>query len=98
MTCNILLLCGGDGSEHDISVLSANYIQEQLELTENFNVIKCLIHNHKFFINGDEAFFKGTTLICENNEFKIDCVVPCLHGYPGETGDIQSYLELLNIP
>lgn len=98
MTCNILLLSGGDGSEHDISILSANFIQEQLELTKEFHVLNCLIHNHKFFINCDEAFFKGSTLIYKNKEFKIDCVVPCLHGYPGETGDIQSFLEILNIP
>ena len=28
---NILLLCGGDGSEHAISLVSASYIREQLE-------------------------------------------------------------------
>jgi len=29
---------------------------------------------------------------------KIDIAVPCIHGPPGETGDIQSYFELLKIP
>ena len=28
MSTNILLLCGGDGSEHDISLLSAKFIKE----------------------------------------------------------------------
>ncbi|MDV2404855.1 D-alanine--D-alanine ligase A, partial [Vibrio cholerae] len=27
----ILLLCGGGSSEHEISLVSANYIQQQLE-------------------------------------------------------------------
>ena len=32
---HVLLLCGGGGSEHEISLLSANYLESQLkELTE----------------------------------------------------------------
>ena len=27
-----------------------------------------------------------------------DYVVPCIHGYPGETGDLQSFLELAGCP
>ena len=36
MAYNILLLCGGDGAEHEISITSAKFIQEQLELTADF--------------------------------------------------------------
>ena len=25
---NVLILCGGDGSEHNISIISSNYIKE----------------------------------------------------------------------
>ncbi len=28
----------------------------------------------------------------------VDYVVPCIHGYPGETGDLQSFLELAGLP
>jgi len=28
----------------------------------------------------------------------IDVAIPCIHGYPGETGDLQSYFEMINLP
>ena len=98
MTYNILVLCGGDGSEHEISLTSGKFIAEQLKLNPEFNVVSCVIHNHQFLINGKSVNFIGKNL--QNNElnFRIDCVVPCLHGFPGETGDIQSFLEIINIP
>ena len=100
MKTNILLLCGGDGSEHDISLLSANFIEEQLKITEDFEVLRAVIHDHRFLVNGDKTgHFDGNGIfVYEGKEFKVDCVVPCIHGIPGETGDIQSFLEILNIP
>lgn len=29
---------------------------------------------------------------------KIDVAIPCIHGYPGETGDLQSYFEMIHLP
>ena len=29
---------------------------------------------------------------------KIDVAIPCIHGYPGETGDLQSYFEMIGLP
>lgn len=34
MAINILLLCGGDGSEYDISVTSVAFIEENLKATQ----------------------------------------------------------------
>lgn len=51
MSTNILLMCGGDGSEHEISLLSAKFIEKQLNLTKDFNVIKVVIHNHQFMVD-----------------------------------------------
>ncbi len=99
MTYNILLLCGGDGSEHEVSLTSAKFIQKQLTNTPEFNVLLCVIHDKKFLVNGNSAaYFKGKELCTEDMTFKVDCAVPCIHGIPGETGDIQSFLEILDIP
>ena len=98
MTYNILLLCGGDGSEHEISLTSAKFIAEQLRLNSQFNVLPCVIHNHQFLVNNKASHFFGQVLQNDELKFKVDCVIPCLHGIPGETGDIQSFLEILNIP
>ena len=32
---NILLICGGGGEEHEISLISANYIKEKMEISPN---------------------------------------------------------------
>ena len=100
MSTNILLLCGGDGSEHDISLLSANFIQEQLEKTADFKITKAVIHNHQFIVDDSKVgFFDGVgDFVVGSEKFKVDCVVPCIHGVPGETGDIQSFLDIHNIP
>lgn len=97
---NILLICGGDGSEHAVSVVSAAFLKEQLTKIPNINIIDVVAHkqyweadNKKCFINSNKE------LVIENeSKIKIDYVIPCFHGFPGETGDIQSYFELLGIP
>ena len=98
---NILLICGGDGSEHDISVISSNYILEVLEASEKYAVTIVTLHNNAFTLdNGTEVFFVGRSIKSADLSYSmdVDCVIPCLHGIPGETGDIQSFLEILNIP
>lgn len=93
----ILLLCGGGSTEHDVSIISANYIEQQLSSMPNINVIRVEIKSDAwFFDNGELAHFdiNQSTL----NDVPIDYVIPCIHGYPGETGDIQSLLELAHIP
>lgn len=98
MNTNILLLCGGDGAEHSISLVSADYVESQLK-QEGFNVLKVLIHNHGFEVNGKRGYFADHKFFCyADSKIKVDCVVPVIHGVPGETGDIQSLLDILSIP
>ncbi|NNN45206.1 MULTISPECIES: D-alanine--D-alanine ligase [unclassified Vibrio] len=97
----ILLLCGGGSSEHEVSLVSANYIQQQLLLTPDFNVIRVEIKPTGWFTLSNELVsldINTASLNGGNWSKKIDFVVPCIHGYPGETGDIQSLLELAGIP
>ena len=83
----ILLLCGGGGEEHAISVLSANYIQQSLP-------------PNKYQVTRQELADDSqlAALLAQIDQTKIDYIIPCFHGYPGETGDIQTILELMNIP
>lgn len=99
MSTNILLMCGGDGSEHEISLLSAKFIEKQLNLTKDFNVIKVVIHNHQFMLDEKTSgyFDADGDFVFGDKKVKVDCVVPCIHGIPGETGDIQSFLNIHNI-
>ncbi|SDG99936.1 D-alanine-D-alanine ligase [Vibrio xiamenensis] len=97
----ILLLCGGGSSEHEVSLVSANFIQQQLEKTADFEVIRVEMKKDGWHTEQDELAYLDTnsgTLNYADSTVHIDFVVPCIHGFPGETGDIQSMLELAGIP
>lgn len=105
MKKNILLLCGGGGPEHDISLVSSKYIEKTLNEIGLYNVIKVEIGKDKIFrkmspdnLQGEivEMNFKRQ-LIGKNIE-DIHIVVPCIHGPPGETGEIQTFFELTDLP
>ncbi len=99
MSTNILLLCGGDGSEHDVSLVSSRFVEQKLKETPDFNVLYGVIHNHQFQVDDVPGYFNHEGEFCYGvSKFKVDCVVPCIHGTPGETGELQSFLEILNIP
>ena len=96
----ILLLCGGGSAEHEVSLVSADYVQAKLESIESFDVIRVEIKKEAWFCSNEIVYLdtnKGT-LNFEHRAIKVDFVVPCIHGYPGETGDIQSMLELAGLP
>lgn len=77
----VLILCGGASAEHDISLLSKDYLVEQLQLIGDIEISVCTFSK-------DGSFPISTDLL------SYDFVIPCFHGYPGETGDIQSFLEM----
>lgn len=101
MIKNILLLCGGGSSEHEISLLSANFVEQQLKLIENIQVTRVEIKNEGWINDQGELVYLdlNTKHLCSDNANQaIDFIVPCIHGFPGETGDIQSLFEIAGIP
>jgi D-alanine-D-alanine ligase len=81
----ILLLKGGGSSEHEVSLVSAIFIKEQLELLGH-QVVEVLISDDKAWLSQVHA------------NLDVDYCIPCLHGSPGETGEIPALLELYGIP
>ncbi|HCE1836439.1 D-alanine--D-alanine ligase [Vibrio parahaemolyticus] len=101
MIKNILLLCGGGSSEHEISLLSANFVEQQLNLIQNVKVTRVEIKNEGWVTDqGELVYLDLNTKQLSSNESNqtIDFIVPCIHGFPGETGDIQSLFEIAGIP
>ncbi len=101
MAKHILLLCGGGGSEHAISLMSADYMQQQLELLDEVEVTRVEITDEGWFNRAQQAVtldIHQRTLCSDTESRVVDFIVPCIHGYPGETGDIQSLFELAGIP
>ncbi|CAH1526229.1 D-alanine--D-alanine ligase [Vibrio jasicida] len=100
MIKNILLLCGGCSSEHEISLLSANFVEQQLNLIENVKVTRVEIKNEGWVTNQNELVYLdlNTKQLCsDTSSLAVDFIVPCIHGFPGETGDIQSMFEIAGI-
>lgn len=101
---NILLLCGGGGDEHAISLLSANYFETSLANLPHFNVLRVELDANGQYCTaaGDKCELTNLKQIRFENDNKpgwdVDYAIPCIHGFPGETGDIQSYFELINLP
>lgn len=101
MATTILLLCGGGSSEHEVSLVSADFLQTQLSQTPDFDVIRVEMNAKGWFCpDGELAYLDTNTGTLNTASFSksVDFVVPCIHGFPGETGDIQSMLELAGIP
>lgn len=88
---NVLLICGGGSTEHDVSLVSVKHIKECLSNIPDVNLTTVEIHKSGAWI--DEA---GKKFVLESKKF--DFAIPCIHGYPGETGDIQSYFEMIGLP
>lgn len=90
---HILLLCGGGGTEHEVSLVSSKYISQQLSELDAFEITHLEIKGEGWFhiesglkyeLRSDKTLLSGETV-----SSPVDYVVPCIHGYPGETGDIQ---------
>ncbi|MGO1296283.1 MAG: D-alanine--D-alanine ligase [Vibrio sp.] len=97
----ILLLCGGGSSEHDVSLISADYIEQQLQHDHGFDVVRVEIKPQGWYNTAQELVtldINSAALVSVSKTYSIDFVIPCIHGFPGETGDIQSMLDLANIP
>jgi D-alanine-D-alanine ligase len=85
MIKNILILSGGKSSEHDISLISKDYISLNLTNVKDIKVTSVILP-------------KDGSLPIGLDFTNFDYIIPCFHGYPGETGDIQSLLALHSKP
>lgn len=103
MKKTIAIICGGDTSEHDVSMRSAAGIQSFMD-TERYNIYKVEIHAGKWeAILGD-----GQRSTVDRNDFSFaneqgktirpDFCYITIHGAPGENGVLQGYLELIGMP
>ena len=88
---NVLLICGGGSTEHDVSLVSVKHISSCLSTLPDVNVTTVEINKAGDWI--DQA---GQKFILDPKKYHL--AIPCIHGYPGETGDIQSYFEMMGLP
>ncbi|MBQ0084883.1 MAG: D-alanine--D-alanine ligase [Prevotella sp.] len=101
MKRQIAIVCGGDSSEHDVSMRSAAglygfFDKERYDIyvVEMRGSVWCVhVDNEKAPLNfADFSFdYNGKTI-------KFDYAYITIHGTPGENGILQGYLELMKVP
>jgi len=99
MKKNIFVIYGGGGSEHEVSIVSSRYLIQTLNEIPNVIVHPVEIEkNGRWVLNQQEVFFHPQGYF-HNQNFNIHCdlAIPCLHGYPGETGEIQALFEMYKV-
>ena len=108
---NVLLLFGGSGTEHEVSEVSSRYIEKNLIELGLYQIFKVEIGKPK---SKDKTFRlidstgQSSEVVEINSQRQLvskkgviadlHYVVPCIHGPPGETGEIQTYLDLISLP
>ena len=98
----IAIVCGGDSSEHDVSLRSGQGLYSFFD-KERYNIYIVDVKG----IDWHVAFDDGTTAEIDKNDFSFvkdgkreffDYAYITIHGQPGENGVMQGYFELLHIP
>jgi D-alanine-D-alanine ligase len=102
---NVLLLCGGGSSEHEISLRSVKFYEECLKNIPQVRTILIEIDKQGQWVDkaGKKYLLDGKRFLRAFEQdgdpgIKVDVAIPCIHGYPGETGDLQSYFEMIGLP
>jgi len=109
----VLLLFGGESSEHEVSISSARNVYAALDDTK-FDVILCFIDKAGKWWLLREFGMSVTThdapqiipvlgsacfvTIPSSHIVKPDVILPILHGKNGEDGSVQGLAQLLHIP
>ena len=99
---NIAIVCGGDSSEHDVSLRSAQGIYSFFD-KERYNVFIVDIKGLDWHVE----LPGGLTAKIDRNDFSFtadgkkhvfDYAYITIHGTPGENGLLQGYFDLIHLP
>lgn len=100
---NIAIVCGGDSSEHDVSLRSAQGLYSFFD-KERYNVYVVDVKGQDWHVNFDD----GDTARIDRNDFSFidktgkavvfDYAYITIHGTPGENGIMQGYFDLIHMP
>lgn len=100
---NIAIVCGGDSSEHDVSLRSAQGLYSFFD-KERYNVYVVDVKGQNWNVNFDN----GEVAPIDRNDFSFveqdgkavvfDYAYITIHGHPGENGPMQGYFDLIHLP
>ena len=94
---NIAILTGGDSSEYDISILSANNVLKNIDKSR-YNCVIVLLKDGIYKVDNITFNLDDFSYKKSNIKYTIDKVFMALHGTPAENGLIQDYFDKIKIP
>lgn len=99
---NIAIIAGGNSSEHEISLKSAEQIISAVD-RQKFNPFLVVIKGSKWIVKQENKveinIDKNDFSFIENGIKTIfDCVYVTIHGTPGEDGKLQGYFDMIQMP
>lgn len=98
----IAIVCGGDSSEHDVSLRSGQGLYSFFD-KERYHIYLVDVKGTDWHV----AFDNGETAEIDKNDFSFvkdgkhiyfDYAYITIHGQPGENGVMQGYFDLIHLP
>lgn len=102
MKAKIALITGGYTGEAEISLKSAEFVDQKLDKSK-YDVFKIVITPEQWFYVSENGIKheidKNTfTLQLHDKMIPFDLAFVMLHGIPGEDGRLQGYLDMVGVP
>jgi D-alanine-D-alanine ligase len=97
----IAIAAGGDSSEYEISVKSAEQVSKSL--SDSYMVYIIMIRGVNWYWEDEKGRYhpidkNDFTLNVDDSKIRFDAVFIAIHGSPGENGLLQGYFDMLKIP
>ena len=97
----IAIAAGGDSSEFEISVKSANEVSKVL--SSRYRVYIIMIRGINWYWEDQKGRYhtidkNDFSLIVDDSKIRFDAAFIAIHGSPGENGLLQGYFDMLQIP
>ena len=114
MKRSIAIICGGDSSEHEVSLRSAAGLYSFMD-KERYDITIVVFDGKKWVAypeplpeeKGEEYFKTAPSFPIDKNDFSFtregakrtfDFAYITIHGTPGENGILQGYLDMIGLP
>lgn len=101
MKRQIAIVCGGDSSEHDVSMRSAAGLYGFFD-KERYDIYVVEMRGSEWCVHVDNEKaplnFADFSFDYNGKTIKFDYAYITIHGTPGENGILQGYLELMKVP
>lgn len=98
---NVAILMGGDSSEYEISLKSAQVVYNHLDKTK-YNPYLISVKGTDWTCNIDGNLYRVNrhdfSIETMHAKIQFDTAFIAIHGTPGENGPLQGYFDLLKIP